>query len=87
TNQQVDQTENQSIEDINNVKLNIVKKPAAINAIDQASTKQDQEINLTNEATTEEKEIALQQLKAAVNQYTNEVSSAHTNQNVADVLS
>lgn len=25
TNQQVDQTENQSIEDINNVKLNIVK--------------------------------------------------------------
>ena len=87
TNQQVDQTETQSIEDINNVKLNIVKKPEAINEIDQAFTKQDQVIKLTNEATTEEKELALQQLNQAVNQYTKEVSSAQTNQNVADVLS
>lgn len=87
TNQQVDQTETQSIEDINNVKLNIVKKPEAINEIDQAFTKQDQVIKLTNEATTEEKELALQQLNQAVNQYIKEVSSAQTNQNVADVLS
>ena len=87
TNQQVDQTETQSIEDINNVKLNIVKKPEAINEIDQAFTKQDQVIKLTNEATTEEKKLALQQLNQAVNQYTKEVSSAQTNQNVADVLS
>ncbi|WP_239682511.1 DUF1542 domain-containing protein [Staphylococcus warneri] len=87
TNQQVDQTETQSIEDINNVKLNIVKKPEAINEIDQAFSKQDQVIKLTNEATTEEKELALQQLNQAVNQYTKEVSSAQTNQNVADVLS
>lgn len=87
TNQQVDQTETQSIDEINKVKLNIVKKPEAINAINQASTKQDQVINITNEATIEEKEIALQQLKEAVNQYTKEVSNAQTNQNVADVLS
>ena len=86
TNQQVDQTETQSIEDINNVKLNIVKTEA-INEIDQAFTKQDQVIKLTNEATIEEKELALQQLNQAVNQYTKEVSSAQTNQNVADVLS
>ena len=87
TNQQVDQTKVQSIEKINNVKLNIVKKPEAINTIDKASTQQGQVISQINEATQEEKDAAIHQLKEALKQYTKEVSKAQTNQNVTDILS
>ena len=87
TTNQVNLTEQQGVKAINDVQVNVVKKNEARTAITNVEDNKSQLFNNNDEATTEEKEIALQQLKAAVNQYTNEVSSAHTNQNVADVLS
>lgn len=84
TNQEVDQAKDHAIQNIDAVHVNVVTKPEARQALADAKTDQERKINTTQDATVEEKNVALQKLEQIFNQANEAINQAQTNQDVED---
>ncbi|WP_213482887.1 DUF1542 domain-containing protein, partial [Staphylococcus hominis] len=82
TNNDVDQVEQNSTTVINNIQPTVVKKSEARQAIDDLAKLKKATIDLTQEATEEEKEVAKQKVDEEVIKAKNNINQATTNDGV-----
>lgn len=82
TTNQVNLTEQQGVKAINDVQVNVVKKNDARRSITSAEANKSQLFNNNGEATTEEKDAAIQQLKTILQNALKALQSDQTNQQV-----
>lgn len=84
TTQQVNKTKDQGVQAINDVQVKVVKKPEANELLSQVANNQEQLINQINEATKEEKELAitkvLKELEKAKELINNALSNSEVDQ-------
>ncbi len=84
TTQQVNKTKEQGVQAINDVQVKVVKKPEANELLSQVANNQEQLINQINEATKEEKELAitkvLKELEKAKELINNALSNSEVDQ-------
>ncbi|RQN13735.1 DUF1542 domain-containing protein, partial [Paraburkholderia tropica] len=81
-NQNVTDEKNNILETIRNVEPIVVVKPKANEVIRKKAAEQTTLINQNQEATLEEKKIALGKLEEVKNEALNQVSQAHSNNDV-----
>lgn len=81
-NQNVDDVKNDALQSIKTIQPNIIKKPQAQNIINQKTTEQSNAINNNQNATTEEKNVALVSLDRAKSTALQNIAQAHTNEEV-----
>lgn len=88
TTQQVNKTKEQEVQAINDVQVKVVKKPEANKLLSQVANNQEQLINQINEATKEEKELAitkvLKELEKAKELINNALSNSEVDQAYID---
>lgn len=84
TNDQVKQLKTNAINDINTIVPETRVKPAARERINQHASEKRSQINQDLEATSDERQVALQQLDNVVNQAMQNINNDKTNQQVND---
>lgn len=82
TNQQVTNAKTETVDNINNIRPIVVKKPTANNEIDAKFEEVKQAINATPNATTDEKNEAIQRLTAKKEEIKNQISQDTKNNQV-----
>lgn len=82
TNQQVTNAKTEAVDNINNIRPIVVKKPTANNEIDAKFEELKQAINATPNATTDEKNEAIQRLTAKKEEIKNQISQDTKNNQV-----
>lgn len=82
TNQQVTNAKTEAVNNIDNIRPNVVKKPAANKEIDAKFEELKQAIYATPNATTDEKNEAIQQLIAKKEEIKNQISQDNKNDQV-----
>ena len=82
TNQQVTDAKTEAVNNINNIRPIVVKKPTANNEIDTKFEEVKQAINATPNATTDEKNEAIQRLTAKREEIKNQISQDTKNDQV-----
>lgn len=83
-NQNVSDAKDEGITQIGNIQPETVKKPAARDVITRKAQEQINQINANPDATTEEKEAAVQKVTIAKNNALQSINESHTNQDVQD---
>ena len=81
-NNDVDNAKNNATQVINNVTVDVQKKPQAKQALSAKATEKLNAINADNEGTNEEKATAIQNVTDAKNNADNQISQATSNHDV-----
>ncbi|MDS3878804.1 DUF1542 domain-containing protein [Staphylococcus hominis] len=85
-NNEIEILKENKVNEISQVEAHPVKKNAATQAIDQAAIAKKQEIDLIEDATIEEKEVAKAKVDKIVTEAKNNINQATTNSSVDDAL-
>ncbi|MCC3754475.1 SasC/FmtB family protein [Staphylococcus capitis] len=82
SNDDVDNAKTNATQAINNINVDVQKKPQAKEAIASKANEKQREINNDNEGTTEEKQTAIESVNQAKDNAESSISQAHTNREV-----